>query len=165
MKAFASWLVHGAVPMILARLGLGTVYVMLAVHKVLEPIEFLKAVRDYDMFPLDPPYLMNLTVVALPWVEITAALLLIFGFWLRASAVLLLVMTAVFTVAVTVRAFDEMAIQGLPLCEVAFDCGCGQGIVFFCSKFAENVGLCALALLVAVSRSRRFTLEALRRSA
>ena len=61
----------------------------------------------------------------------------------------------------TVRAFDEMAIQGLPLCEVAFDCGCGQGVVFFCSKFAENAGLTVLAVLVALSRSRRFSLEGL----
>jgi uncharacterized membrane protein YphA (DoxX/SURF4 family) len=163
MRALVRWLRDGAVPMLLARLVLAAVFIVLAIHKVEEPVPFLKALRDYDMFPLTPPHLMNLTVVALPWIEILAGALLVVGFWLRPVGLLLAALTVAFTAAIVLRGFGLAATEGKSLCDVAFDCGCGQGVVFFCSKFAENIGLIALALLIALSRSRFLALDGLLR--
>ena len=130
---------------------LGLVFLWFGAHKVLHPVEFLKALREYDMLPTSPPQLLNLTVVVLPWIEIVCGLLLLLGAWLRATGALLLALTVVFTVAIAVRAFAAAGRLDVALCAVSFDCGCGQGVVFACNKLFENVGLIALCALVAAT--------------
>jgi hypothetical protein len=44
---------------------------------------------------------------------------------------------------------------------VAFDCGCGSGVVIIWKKLLENLGLFTLAVLLTLSRSRKFTLASL----
>jgi uncharacterized membrane protein YphA (DoxX/SURF4 family) len=150
-----------ALPMLVARLLVGGAYVWYGTHKVLEPIAFLKALHGYAMLPTSPPQVLNLTVVVLPWIEILCGMLLLVGALVRAASLLLFVMTVVFTVVVSLRAETLAASQSVPLCSVYFDCGCGMGEVWFCGKFAENLGLIALAAVAAMSRSRRWSLEAL----
>lgn len=157
-RSAIAWLRHGALPLLLARLAVGGVYVWYGVNKVREPAAFMKALHGYAMLPVSPPYYLNLTVVVLPWIEILCGLLLLLGIWLRTAAVLLFAMTVVFTAAVALRASAIADAQGLPLCGVRFDCGCGVGEVWFCSKLAENAVLIALAAIAVWSRSRRWTL-------
>lgn len=152
-------LLHGPATMLVARLVLGGIYVWYGAHKVAAPVDFLKALRGYRFFPPSQPQWMNLTVVVLPWVEILCGLLLLLGMWLRPAGLLLLLLTAAFTAAVTARAVDEAQALALPLCAVRFDCGCGVGVVAFCAKLPENLALCLLALVVACSRSRVLALE------
>jgi uncharacterized membrane protein YphA (DoxX/SURF4 family) len=144
--------------MLVARLGLGGVYLWYGWNKVAEPVAFLKALRAYEMLPLDPPQWLNLTAVVLPWLEVVCALCVLAGLWLRAAGGILLAMTAAFTVAVTVRAIDLAAVSGEGLCAVVFDCGCGVGEVRYCAKLAENLGLLLLASVVATSRARALAL-------
>jgi uncharacterized membrane protein YphA (DoxX/SURF4 family) len=141
-------------PFLLGRAVVGGVYVWYGWNKVLDPVGFLKALRAYDLLPLEPPQLLNLTVVVLPFVEIVCGLLLLAGAWLRAAGGLLLGLTLVFTAAVAVRAASIAGAEGIGLCAVVFDCGCGVGEVAFCSKLVENLGLILLAILVLGSRSR-----------
>lgn len=155
------WVRSHPLPMLVARLVLGGVYVWFGWNKVVEPVAFLKALRDYDLLPVAPPQALNLTVVVLPWIEILCGGLLLVGAWLRAAGALLLGLTAVFTVALTLRAGELAEAAGLGLCAVRFDCGCGVGEVWFCPKLAENVGLLALAVVAVVSRSRRLSVEGL----
>lgn len=158
MVKLLRWLRDGALPLLLARLAVGGVYVWYGINKVREPVPFLKALHAYDMLPARPPYWLNLTVVVMPWIEILCGALLLLGIWLRTSATILLLMTVVFTAAVAARASALAAAGQLPLCDVKFDCGCGVGDVWFCSKLAENVGLIALSALAVWSRSRALTL-------
>ncbi|MCC6671770.1 MAG: DoxX family protein [Planctomycetes bacterium] len=164
-RGFRGWLRDAALPLLVARLVVGGVYVWYGVNKVREPVAFLKALHGYGILPVEPPHPLNLTVVVLPWIEILCGALLLAGAWLRAAGVLLCAMTVVFTVAVALHASGLAAAQGLSLCAVRFDCGCGIGEVWVCPKLAENLALIALAGVAAGSRSRRWTLEGLRTAA
>lgn len=138
---------------LVARVVLGAWFLYYGAHKVGTPVEFLKALRAYEVLPTSPPELINLTAVALPWIEVLCGGLLLWGRWLRPTAGLVLVLTVVFTLAVTGRAWAERGDTGASLCSIRFDCGCGQGPVLFCIKLAENALLIALAVIIA-SRSR-----------
>ena len=163
-RGVLGWLRHGALPMLLARLCVGGVYVWYGVNKVREPAAFMKALHGYATLPSDPPYWLNLTVVVLPWIEILCGSLLLLGLWLRSAAAMLFVMTVAFTVMVAMRASAIAAAQALPLCGVKFDCGCGVGEVWFCSKLAENSALIVLAALALWSRSRHLMLGRARKA-
>ena len=58
-----------------------------------------------------------------------------------------------------IRAFDIYHQTGMPFCDVRFDCGCGTGEVFICSKLAENTVLVLLSLCAVFSRFPRFCLR------
>lgn len=137
---------------LMARLVLGGAFVFYGWHKIAHPEEFLKALRGYDVFPVSPPEVMNCVAVILPWVEVICGALLLLGAWLRSASALVFALTAVFTVAVTWRALTESEASGVTLCAVEFDCGCGQGPVWFCVKLAENAVLIGLALILARGR-------------
>jgi uncharacterized membrane protein YphA (DoxX/SURF4 family) len=148
--------------MLIARLIVGGIYVWFGINKVVDPVAFLKALREYEILPLSPPHWMNLTVIVLPWVEILCGALLIVGAMLRAAGVLLLGMTVVFTAAIAFRGLAETNALGIPFCDVGFDCGCGIGHVQVCDKLLENLGLIVLSVVVVLSRSRRLSLEGTR---
>lgn len=150
-----SWLRDAPLPQWVARLVVGGVYVWFGVNKIADPIAFLKAMHAYGMLPESPPWLLNGSAVVLPWFEILCGLLLVCGIWRRHAAVLLLLLTAFFTVVVAWRAHRIAEAGGLPLCGVKFDCGCGVGEVWFCHKVAENTALVLLAALAAWSRAGR----------
>lgn len=159
LRAFGRWLRDGGVPLLLARLCVGGIYLSYGIDKVQHPIAFLKAVHGYDMLPLSPPQLLNVTVVVLPWFEILCGSLLLLGFWRRTIAVSLCALTLFFTVAVALRGSTLAEAQQLAFCSVRFDCGCGGGEVWLCNKLAENLMLIALAALAAWSRSQRWCLD------
>jgi len=138
---------------LVARVVLGGLFLYYGAYKIVHQVEFLKALRAYDVLPISPPEPMNLIAVALPWIEVTCGGLLLWGRWLRPTAGLVFVLTMVFTLAVTGRALAERGDTGASLCSVRFDCGCGQGPVLFCVKLAENAVLIALAVIIAL-RSR-----------
>lgn len=163
VRGVFGWLRHSGVPLLLARLAVGGIYIWYGINKLLAPSAFMKALHAYHMLPTSPPQYLTLTVVVMPWIEILCGTLLLLGAWTRSAASLLLLMTIVFTVAVAMRASELAALQGLPLCGVRFDCGCGVGEVWFCSKLAENIALILLAAIATASASRRWTLDALRR--
>ena len=144
--------VPARVLMLAARLVLGGFFVYYGWYKIAHPDAFLQALRGYEVLPVSPPELMNVTAVTLPWVEVICGALLLTGAWLRPAAALTLGLTVVFTVAVTGRAFAESAASSLSLCSVQFECGCGPRPVFFCAKLAENVLLISLAVFVTFSR-------------
>ncbi|MCC7399792.1 MAG: DoxX family membrane protein [Planctomycetes bacterium] len=157
-RGVVRWLREGLLPLLVARVAVGGVYVAYGVDKVREPAAFLKAIHGYDLLPASPPQLLNLTTIVLPWFEILCGCLLLLGAWRRTAATLLCGLTAFFTVVVTLRASALASAGGLSLCAVRFDCGCGGGEVWFCTKFAENCGLVLLAALAALSRNDRCSL-------
>src|ERR1043165_6425144 len=121
---------------LLARWLLGALFVYLGLTKALHPVEFLKLVRQYEM--VSSPVLLNSIAAALPWFEVFCGLLLIAGVAVRGAALMLLMMLVPFTIIVLRRALELSSTQGLPLCSVQFDCGCGMGEVVACHKILEN---------------------------
>jgi uncharacterized membrane protein YphA (DoxX/SURF4 family) len=146
-------------PLLLARLAVGVVFVAMGWSKLDEPVTFLKALREYEMFPPGAPWLMNATAAALPLAEVLCGALLLLGVAVRGTALFLGGMLLVFTFAIALRAAELADAGALPLCAVAFDCGCGKGVQNGCSKLAENAGLLLACGVALASRSRRWCLR------
>ena len=79
-----------------ARLYLGVVFIYACLHKIADPGAFAVDVATYQLLPLS---LINLLALILPWVELTAGVLIIVGFRTRAAALLVAGMMTVFIVA------------------------------------------------------------------
>lgn len=148
------------VPLALARLLVGGMFIYTGVAKAMDPIAFLKEVHEYGILPTDPAYFLTTTAIVLPYLEILCGLTLLLGLWVRGSAAIFLGMLLFFTPAIFFRAWayyqDGMAST---FCGVCFDCGCGTGVVCACRKLAENAGLLALSAIAVFSNSRRFCLS------
>ncbi len=101
------------------RLYIGAVFLVACIHKIADPGAFAVDVATYDILPL---WLVNLTAITLPWIELAAGLMLVLGFRARAGAVLTSGMMLVFIAAISVA-----LARGLHM-----SCGC------FASQGAES---------------------------
>lgn len=147
------------VPLLIARLLLGGMFVVMGLNKVTDPVNFLKLIRQYNIASDAMPWLLNLTAVLVPWIEILIGVLLILGIAIRGSAVVAFLMLAFFTPIVIQRASEIQAAEQVAFCSVVFDCGCGAGEVNICFKIVENSVLTMLALVALFSSSRRWCLR------
>lgn len=150
---------RSGVPLLILRVVLAGIFLYMGVQKVQHPVEFLKAVRMYKMLPEEPAILLNSVAIVLPWLEVVAGVALLLGVWVRGSGALMALMLMVFTPAIFLRALTIHSEVGTPFFEIKFDCGCGAGEVIVWKKLLENFGLLALAIIVALSHSRRFCLD------
>lgn len=121
---------------LIARLVLGGLYIYMGLSKAVQPVEFLKLVRQYEL--VDTPFLLNLVAATLPWFEVFCGILLATGMAVRGTALVSLGMLIPFTIVVWRRAIELHAASQLPFCGIRFDCGCGAGEVAICSKLIEN---------------------------
>lgn len=149
------------VPLLLARVIVGGLFVWMGYKKIVEPVEFLKLIRMYGMMPESPPFYLNATAVALPWLEVFAGLGLLFGVMIRGSALMIAGMLAVFTPVIFLRALTMMSAENIPFSQVAFDCGCGSGVVIIWQKLLSNTALLIGSLWALFSSSRFLCLSAL----
>lgn len=99
---------------LLIRLGLAVVFGWSGVAKAGDPLGTEVAVRAYSLLPTG---LVAPVAVALPWVEIALALLLVAGLAIRPAAVLAALLMAAFIAGVA-----SAAARGLSI-----DCGCFGG--------------------------------------
>lgn len=127
MRRLIDWPGHAwlAVP---ARLYLGAVFILAALHKIADPGVFALDIATYQFLPLS---LVNLMALILPWVEVMAGAMLIVGFRTRAAALLVVGMMAMFMIAL-----GWALHRGLDM-----SCGC------FASAAAEADPISAMTLL------------------
>ena len=59
-----------------ARIILGFVFIYAAISKAAEPESFAIAIANYKLLP---DFLINISAIILPWIELCAGLLLLFG--------------------------------------------------------------------------------------
>ncbi len=137
-----------------ARWVLGVIFLLMGLSKALEPVEFLKLVREYGI--IEHALTLNLIAVTLPWVEVVCGGLLLAGVAVRGTALLLFALLAAFSALIVDRALGVQGASGLGFCAIGFDCGCGSGEVLVCRKILENAGLVALCASQLFSGSRRF---------
>lgn len=138
---------------VLGRWMLGALFVYMGLNKALQPVDFLKLMRQYEVLP--SPLLLNSVAAALPWFEVFCGLLLVVGVAVRGAALMLLLMLLPFTVVVLQRALALQAALDIPFCAVKFDCGCGSGEVLICRKLIENAVLIFMSGWLLLGRSRR----------
>jgi uncharacterized membrane protein YphA (DoxX/SURF4 family) len=138
---------------VLVRWALGALFLYMGLSKAVQPVEFLKLVREYEL--VQTPFWLNTIAATLPWFEVICGLLLLTGVAVRGTALLLLAMLVPFTLVVLQRALSMQAELAIPLCAVRFDCGCGAGEVLICRKLVENGLLILLSGGLLFSRSQR----------
>jgi uncharacterized membrane protein YphA (DoxX/SURF4 family) len=142
---------------VLARWLLGAVFLYMGLNKTLNPVDFLKLLRQYDL--TQNSLLLNSVAAALPWFEVFCGLLLLAGIAVRGTALTLTVMLVPFTLLVLHRALLLQAALNIPFCAVKFDCGCGTGEEFICRKLLENFLLILLAAWLLFGHGRQLSLR------
>ena len=93
------------------QIALGAIFIIAALPKIDDPPSFAHMIYNYR---LAPSPLINISALAMPWVELLAGLALILGVWKAAARTVVAVMLAVFIVAISINLFRDNAI----------DCGC-----------------------------------------
>lgn len=146
------------VPLALARVIIGGLFIWMGVSKVQDPVGFLKQIRLYEMLPESPSHFLNGTAILLPWLEVICGLALIAGVYLRGAGTMIAIMLATFTPAIFLRAWEIHTVDGKPFFDIAFDCGCGAGEVIIWKKLLSNTLLFLGSLIPVFSGSRRFCL-------
>jgi len=141
----------------LARWVLGVAFLYLGLNKALNPVAFLKVLKEYGLF--DHPLPLTLIAATLPWIEVFCGLLLVLGVAVRGTALTVLHMLVTFSALILSRGLAMGEIEQVPLCAVQFDCGCGSGKVAVCRKLAENAGLALLASWLLVLSTRTFCMR------
>jgi uncharacterized membrane protein YphA (DoxX/SURF4 family) len=153
---------RSGVPLLLARLITGGMFLYLGYNKFMEPIDFLKILKEYHILPITPGYYLNTTAIVLPYLEMLCGLALLLGVSIRGAAIVLGGMLLFFYPALISQALKIQEAQGgIPFCDVAFDCGCGTGVEFICSKLVENTILLVGSVIAVFSRSRLYCLSSL----
>lgn len=150
------------VPLLIARLAVGGMFLYLGFSKFQDPLLFLKILREYNILPEEPCYFLNTVAIVVPCLEMVCGLALLLGVSIRGAACTIAGMLVFFCPALIGQALKiQEAKGGIPFCDVSFDCGCGTGVVFICSKLVENTLLMIGAIIALISRSRLYCLSAL----
>jgi len=109
------------------RLLVGGAFVFAGVLKIADPAKFALDVNNYRLVPHE---MINLVAILIPWIEVTAGSFVLAGIWLRAAALVITSLTALFF-AVIVSALA----RGLNI-----ECGC------FGTMGGKHIGLANLAI-------------------
>ncbi len=121
---------------LVARWTLAYVFFAACWYKVLDPADFALSVATYGILPT---VLVNPFAIIVPWLEFTAALMLLTGFRAQAGALLTGAMMLIFTIALVIA-----LIEGLDM-----SCGC-----FASTETGESINRMTLlrdVLLMAIS--------------
>lgn len=97
------------------RLIAGGALVLAAMFKLRDPSTFMLSINSFKMVP---EALIPYMAYALPWTEMIAGVLLVYGAWSRAAAAIAAGLYALFTLS-----FVWVLAKGLPV-----DCGCFGGL-------------------------------------
>ena len=100
-----------ALPLFVARLILGMVFIVASIDKIAAPDAFAASIHAYR---LTPAIIENILAIVIPWIELLCGICLVAGMNVRASSFLLTILLGVFTIAISLA-----LIRGLKI-----DCGC-----------------------------------------
>lgn len=125
---------------LLCRMLLGIIFLLACVHKILFPADFAEAVFFYQLLPHS---MVNLTALALPWIELVVAPALFFSRRFRdAAAVIAIALLVVFNGAMVIN-----IIRGLDISCGCFSTGDEAGGIDW-MNIVRNTGYIVLAAFV-----------------
>jgi len=104
------------------RIVFAALFIFSGGTKISMPEEFAVSISNYRLLPVE---LVNFFAIIIPWIEIIAGNLLLFGFFVKENSFILTFLLGVFTVMVLIA-----MLRGLNI-----DCGC------FGTKGGQKVGL------------------------
>jgi uncharacterized membrane protein YphA (DoxX/SURF4 family) len=132
-----------------ARIILGFVFLFAAVSKITEPESFAQAIANYKLLP---DFLINISAVILPWIELCAGLFLLFGISVKENSAILSGLLVIFIASIFIS-----ILRGLDI-----ECGCFgtvDGSKVGLQKILENVGLLLLGLILLKYGSKKLALK------
>lgn len=130
------------------RILLGVVFIYAAISKASDPEGFARAIANYKLLPI---FLINILALILPWIELCAGILLVFGVLVKENSMILGGLLVVFVIAILIS-----LARGLNI-----DCGCFGtvgGTKVGIQKILENIGLLLSAIILIKFESKSFTL-------
>ena len=130
---------------ILVRIALGVIFIAAAAPKIWRPDEFADAINNYRILPY---FLVNVSAITLPWVEMLFGLFLVFGFRTKAASLATSLLMMMFLAAL-ISAYAR---------HINIDCGCqipllssrGAGIGW--REFLRDTIFLAMSLFVYLRR-------------
>jgi uncharacterized membrane protein YphA (DoxX/SURF4 family) len=130
---------------ILIRIALGAIFIAAAAPKIWRPDEFADSINNYRILPY---FLVNLSAITLPWVEMLFGLFLVLGFRVKAASLATTIMMVAFLAAL-ISAYAR---------GINIDCGCriplltSKETVIGWREFLRDAIFLAMSLLVYLRR-------------
>ena len=121
------------------RIVIGFIFLYAGMEKISDPSGFARAINNYKLLPFS---LTNIAALVLPWIEITTAILMIFGIKVKENAFIISTLLGIFTIAIIISLF-----RGLNI-----DCGCFgtlSGTKIGIQKLIENILMLLAGILLA----------------
>jgi uncharacterized membrane protein YphA (DoxX/SURF4 family) len=123
--------------LLISRVILGGLFIYASIDKIIQPLAFAQVIHYYR---LTPPDLINFLAVIFPWMELVAGLILIIGYRVRGSSLLISILLVFFAIVLTVT-----AIRGINIA-----CGCFSTSTAVKSnlilRIIEDIGMLLLGL-------------------
>ena len=115
--------------LLLCRIVIGFIFLYAGMEKISDPSGFASSINNYKLLPFP---LVNIAALILPWIEVTAGILLIFGIRVKENAFIISGLLGIFTIAIIIS-----LLRGLNI-----DCGCFgtlSGTKIGIQKLIENI--------------------------
>ena len=93
------------------RIILSVVFIYAGMEKISDPAGFSDSINNYKILPL---FTVNFLAIILPWIELIAGVLLLFGIKVKENSFIISVLLSIFIIAIVIS-----LIRGLNI-----DCGC-----------------------------------------
>ncbi len=132
-----------------SRTFIAVIFIFSGIEKIGDLQNFSYAITNYKLLPVS---LVNIFAISLPWLELTAGLLLLFGVCVKENSAIISTLLVIFIVAVAIS-----MMRGLNI-----DCGCfgtagGQKVGLI--KIGENILLLILCFQLMFFGSKKFTIK------
>jgi len=129
--------------LLVLRAFLAFIFIYAAILKIAEPGDFSQAIANYKLLPDN---IINILAIILPWIEISAGILLLFGVAVKENSVIINGMLIVFIIAIGIS-----LARGLNI-----DCGCfgtADGSKIGLTKILQNIGLLLIGIILIIYNS------------
>ncbi len=136
----------------LLRITLGLIFVWAGLSKMPDPVRFAGIIENYRILPM---YFVNFLAITLPWVEVLSGCLLLAGYLVRGSLVIINFLMVVFITALSLNIFRGIDINcGCFSLEANYRKGMYQSLLLDLPILA--VGLCVLFFSLKSGSGPRF---------
>lgn len=135
--------------LIVSRVIPALVFIYAGIGKITDPEAFAQSIINYKLFPISS---VNIIAIIIPWIELIAGILLLFGIAVKENIVIINALLALFIILVVI----SMA-RGLNI-----ECGCygargGQQVGF--QKIIENGILFLLGFIIFMNKRNPLSLS------
>lgn len=120
---------------LISRFVLGIIFIIASADKIAHPELFALSISGYKLLPV---YLVNISALVLPWLEMITGIFLVGGIFVKSSSVIIAFLLTVFIGAISLAMIQKLEI----------DCGCfgaGKGPQVGWLRIIEDFGMLFLS--------------------